>query len=167
MTPLPRLMVAPNGARRSKSDHPALPIKLDELVETAIACNRAGADGIHLHVRDENDQHSLDVGLYREALAAVGQAVPDLFLQATSEAADRFGPEAQMRMIRELRPASVSLALSELLRAPVDDVTAAAFYKWAHDQGVGIHHIAYSPMELRKILQCIDDGIIPSNPHQL
>ena len=99
--PLPRLMVAPNGARRGKSDHPALPIELDELVETAIACNQAGAEGIHVHVRDDQGHHSLDVGLYRESIAAIEQAVPELFVQVTSEAAGRFGPEEQMRMIRD------------------------------------------------------------------
>ena len=112
---LPNLMVAPNGARRSKADHPALPTTLDDLVATAVACQQAGADGIHLHVRDKDGQHSLDVGQYREALAAVEEAAPGLFLQVTSEAAGVFGPEAQMQMVRELRPASVTLAISELM----------------------------------------------------
>ncbi len=162
---LPRLMVAPNGARRMKADHPALPIELDELVATAVACHQAGAQGIHLHVRDETAQHSLDVGLYREAVAAVEQAVPEFFVQVTSEAAGRFGVETQMQMIRDLRPNSVSLALRELLRAPVD--VAGAFYRWARDEGVCIHHIAYSPQELGQILDGIDDGLIPGADHQL
>ena len=164
---LPHLMVAPNGARRTKADHPALPIKVGELVDTALACQRAGADGMHLHVRDEDGKHSLDVGLYREALAAVGAALPGFFLQVTSEAAGVFGPEAQMAMIRELRPASVSLALSELMRGAVDDLAARAFYAWAEDNGVGIHHIAYSPMELRRLLDCAEAGVIPGTHLQL
>lgn len=165
--PLPRLMVAPNGARRGKSDHPALPIQLDELVETAVSCRKASAEGLHLHVRDENGDHSLDVGRYREAIAAIERAVPDLFIQVTSEAAGRFGPEAQMQMIRDLRPSSVSLAPSELLRAPVDTASAKAFYSWALDNGICIHHIVYSPEQLRQALQLIDDGIIPGTDHQL
>ena len=48
--PLPRLMVAPNGARRGKGDHPALPITDAEMIATARACHTAGADGIHLHI---------------------------------------------------------------------------------------------------------------------
>ncbi|WP_375214420.1 3-keto-5-aminohexanoate cleavage protein, partial [Aquabacterium sp.] len=36
--PLPRLMVAPTGARRGKGDHPALPVTDDEIVETWRAC---------------------------------------------------------------------------------------------------------------------------------
>ena len=164
---LPKVMVAPNGARRTKSDHPALPIGLQELVDTAIACRKVGAGGIHLHVRDGDGLHSLDVGLYRELLAEVKQAIPGFFLQVTSEAAGRFGPEEQMQMIRRLRPASVSLALSELMRAPTTDATARAFYSWAVDEGVCIHHIAYTPDELGRFLGCVDSGIIPGDSHQL
>lgn len=167
MRPLPNLMVAPNGARRGKCDHPALPITLDELVATATACHAAGADGIHIHVRDANGDHSLDVGMYREALAAIEAALPGFFLQVTSEAAGRFGPEAQMQMIRELRPRSVSLAHSELMRSPVDVGTATAFYAWASENEVGIHHIAYSPGELRVFLEAIDQGVVPGVHHQL
>lgn len=167
MTPLPRLMVAPNGARRSKSDHPALPIALDELVDTAVACQNAGADGIHAHIRDAEERHSLDVGQYCEAIAAIKAAAPGLFVQVTSEAAGIFGPEAQMQMIRDLRPASVSLALSELLRPPVDKGTARAFYSWARDNSVVIHHIAYTPEQLRTFLDVVDEGVVPGTAHQL
>ncbi|NBB83711.1 MAG: hypothetical protein GVY28_09935, partial [Alphaproteobacteria bacterium] len=63
------LMVAPNGARKTKADHPALPIGPAELAATAVACRDAGAAAIHLHVRDEAGGHSLDAGRYREAIA--------------------------------------------------------------------------------------------------
>lgn len=69
MTPLPRLMVAPTGARRGKADHPALPVSIPEIVATAVACFAAGARAIHAHVRDAGGLHSLDPGLYRELLA--------------------------------------------------------------------------------------------------
>lgn len=167
MRELPRLMVAPNGARRTKADHPALPLHLDELVQTAIDCHRAGATGMHLHVRDAAGNHSLDVGLYREALAALRNALPDFFLQVTSEAAGIFGPAAQMQMIRELRPYSVSLALSEVMRDPTDQDTARAFYAWAHEEGIGIHHISYTPSELGVFLEYVKAGIIPGRQHQL
>ena len=65
---LPRLMVAPNGARPSKKDHPAVPVTISETVETAKACFKSGATGIHFHMRDEKGQHILDSGLCKEAL---------------------------------------------------------------------------------------------------
>ena len=80
------LAVAPNGARKTKADHPALPITPAELAATAAACAEAGAAMIHLHVRDADQRHSLDVEAYRAAIAAVRSAVgEDLVIQATSE----------------------------------------------------------------------------------
>ena len=54
---LPKLMVAPNGARKIKKDHPAVPLTISETVETAKSCYKAGAGAIHLHVRDKEGQH--------------------------------------------------------------------------------------------------------------
>ena len=76
------LAVAPNGARKTKADHPALPIGPEELAETAKACAGAGASMIHLHVRDAEGQHSLDVGRYLAATEAIRAAVgEDLVIQ--------------------------------------------------------------------------------------
>ena len=47
------LMIAPNGARRTTADHPALPVTAAGLAGTARACQREGATAIHLHVRDD------------------------------------------------------------------------------------------------------------------
>ena len=46
------ITVAPTGAESSKADVPALPVTLDELVATAIACQAEGAGVIHVHIRD-------------------------------------------------------------------------------------------------------------------
>ena len=164
---LPLLMVAPNGARRGKADHPKLPITLEETIDTAVACRNAGADGLHLHVRDKNGNHSLDTGLYREAIAALEQAVPEMFLQVTSEAAGHYSAQEQQDMVRALRPQSVSVALREMIREPSDEQDARAFYAWADNEGVVIHNIAYTPNELAWVLDCIDRGVIPGKHHQL
>lgn len=167
LRPLPRLMVAPNGARRSKSDHPALPVTLADTVATAKACHQAGADGIHLHVRDSDGRHSLDVRLYREAIDALTREVPDLFVQVTSEAAGLYDAEAQRNMVRDLQPCSVSIALREMLCEPTEASNAAAFYAWARREGIDVQHIVYSPDELRWLLDCIETGTIPGRHHQL
>jgi 3-keto-5-aminohexanoate cleavage enzyme len=41
---LPRLMVAPNGARKIKKDHPAVPLTISETVATAKSCHEGGID---------------------------------------------------------------------------------------------------------------------------
>ena len=70
MTPLV-VMVAPNGARRTKADHPNLPLIPAEIAREAERCAAAGASVLHLHVRDEDGRHSLDPRLYLAAIDAV------------------------------------------------------------------------------------------------
>ena len=50
------ITVAPTGAESAKSDVPALPVTLDELVTTAKECQAAGAAVIHVHIRDDQAQ---------------------------------------------------------------------------------------------------------------
>ncbi|HEY8619172.1 MAG TPA: 3-keto-5-aminohexanoate cleavage protein [Dermatophilaceae bacterium] len=65
------ITVAPTGAEIAKADCPQLPTTLSELVETAVACEAAGASLIHIHIRDADHQPSLDAVLLRETVLAV------------------------------------------------------------------------------------------------
>ena len=72
------ITVAPNGAYKQRPDHSALPITTAELGQTAKLCLDAGAAMIHMHIRDAQGRHSLDVQGYRDAQQAVKAAVvPD------------------------------------------------------------------------------------------
>jgi len=77
------LTVAPTGAETAKSDVPALPVTIDELVSTAKACEAAGAAVIHVHLRDDDAQPTLDLGRAREVVAAIRETT-DLVLQISS-----------------------------------------------------------------------------------
>lgn len=77
------ITVAPTGAETAKADVPALPTTPEELVETAIACEAAGAALIHIHVRDADHQPTLDPVLLREAVAGVREAT-DLVVQLST-----------------------------------------------------------------------------------
>ena len=46
------ITVAPTGAEHLKGDLPQLPTTTEELVETAVRCEAAGAALIHIHRRD-------------------------------------------------------------------------------------------------------------------
>ncbi|HSK25295.1 MAG TPA: 3-keto-5-aminohexanoate cleavage protein [Jiangellales bacterium] len=65
------ITVAPTGAESRKEDVPALPTTLDELVDTAIACELAGAALVHVHIRDDEHRPTLDLGRLRETVAAL------------------------------------------------------------------------------------------------
>ncbi|HEV7171277.1 3-keto-5-aminohexanoate cleavage protein [Pedococcus sp.] len=71
MTPGTLITVAPTGAELAKSDFPHLPTTLDELVETATSCERAGASMIHLHIRDADHRPTLDASYLKAAVQAL------------------------------------------------------------------------------------------------
>ncbi len=66
-----------NGAR-TKREHPAIPVTLEELAGDAVTARSAGADELHIHPRDAGGAESLrpeDVG---PCLSAVRAAVPGM-----------------------------------------------------------------------------------------
>jgi len=65
------ITVAPTGAETAKADVPQLPTTLEELVETAQRCEAVGAAMIHVHIRDDNHQPTIDVGRLEETVAAL------------------------------------------------------------------------------------------------
>ncbi|WP_020558390.1 3-keto-5-aminohexanoate cleavage protein [Thiofilum flexile] len=163
MLVLPNIMVAPNGARRTKADHPELPMTIPEIVACAKACYQAGAGGIHAHVRDAQGRHVLDVGRYQELLTELTVQVPDLVVQVTSEAAGIYQAVEQQTIMRALAPAYMSVAWREMVpnQAPNTLKAARDFYAWAADNTVTIQHILYSADDLLAWLQAIDMQLIP------
>lgn len=150
LSTLPRVMVAPNGARRTKADHPALPVTIPETVETAAACFAAGAGALHAHVRDADGRHSLDTGLYRELLAEMARAVPDMAVQLTTESAGVYGPAAQRAVAEELTPDGISAALREML-AEGETPEALRFYHDLAERDVAVQHILYDPGDAERL----------------
>ena len=108
---LPRIMVAPNGARRTKADHRALPVTIPEIVQTAVACFEAGAGAIHAHVRDADGMHVLAAGLYRELIGELKTVVPEMAVQVTTEAVGQYSPADQRKLVRDVMPAMVSVPI--------------------------------------------------------
>ncbi|MDN2567769.1 3-keto-5-aminohexanoate cleavage protein [Aquibium sp. A9E412] len=163
---LPRIMLAPNGARRGKADHPALPVTIAETVAAARAGFAAGAQALHAHVRDAAGQHTLDAGLYRELIAAMAEAVPAMPVQITTEAVGRHAPDEQRAVVRAVMPEGVSVALREMWPQPGPDRAAAAFYAWAAEAGIAVQHILYGPDDVARLAALAGDGALPQ-PLQL
>lgn len=155
------IMVAPNGARKTPADHPALPVTADAVGRTAAACADAGASILHLHVRDGAMQHSLDPELYREAIAAVRrEAGPELLIQVTTEAVGRYGPDEQMASVRAVGPEAVSLAVRELCPDAGSETAFAAFCDWMRRENVVPQFILYDPAELERFNALRKRGVI-------
>ncbi|TYC72266.1 3-keto-5-aminohexanoate cleavage protein [Stappia sp. BW2] len=164
--PLPLIMVAPNGARRTKSDHPCLPMTVAETVAAAKACFNAGAGALHAHVRDVSGAHVLDAGLYRELLSEMRVAVPQMQVQITTEAVGKYTPEQQRELVYKVKPAAVSVALREMVPEGEED-QAKAFYNWAVGKACAVQHIVYSADDLDRFFNLVAAGTLARESHQL
>ncbi|MEH6544912.1 MAG: 3-keto-5-aminohexanoate cleavage protein [Sneathiella sp.] len=155
------LTVAPNGARKTKKDHPALPISPSDLAKEADLCRREGAAMIHLHVRDEQDGHTLDVKRYRDATKAIRDQVgDDIVIQATTEAVGIYSADQQMEMVLELQPEAVSLAIKELVPQGGEE-KARSFFAEMKSLNIMPQFILYSADDLMRCQTLIADGVIP------
>lgn len=156
--------VAPNGGRRTKVDHPEIPLTPAELAATARACLEAGAAMIHVHVRDADGRHLLDGAAYEAATAAIrGVVGMRLVAQITTEALGLYPPEAQVAIVREVRPEAASLALREICP---DDTHLPAFAELIGFMGrerIAPQIILYTPEESTRLAGLLSRGDLPAD----
>ena len=157
------IMVAPNGARRTHKDHPALPVSIAETAAEAANCFAAGATVLHAHVRGDEQQHLLDSGLYRELIAETKRAAPQILIQITTEAVGVYNPQQQVDCVQSVKPEMASVALKEMTSNYTDLEFAGGFYHWAEEETVHIQHILYSADDLGHFLRLKAKGIIPDS----
>jgi uncharacterized protein (DUF849 family) len=156
------ITVAPNGARRAKADHPAIPLTSGEIAAEARACRIAGAAVLHLHVRAPDGSHSLDIGRYREAIAAVREAC-DIVVQPTTERVGVFAPDDMMAVFRGLTPEMITFNLDELLDpagAPQQH-RVRDFLAEVDAAGTVPQYIVYSAAQLATLRRWWEEGWLP------
>ena len=159
------ITVAPNGAYKQAHDHPAVPLTATSLARVAKSCLDAGAAMLHLHIRDAQGRHSLDVQGYRDALQAVKTAVGDaMVLQVTSEAAKVYQAPAQIAMVHALRPEAVSVGLRELDQPEIGEAGLADFFGWLARERVMTQVIIYDVADLLRWQDLRQRGLIPDAP---
>jgi 3-keto-5-aminohexanoate cleavage enzyme len=101
------ITVAATGAEADKASAPALPVTLDELARTAAECEKAGAAVIHVHIRDDDAQPTLDVGRLKDTVAAL-RAASDLIVQLSTGGAVTDPFEARLAVL-DAQPDGCSL----------------------------------------------------------
>ena len=156
------LAVAPNGGRRTKADHSAIPLTPQELARTAAECLEAGASMIHVHVRKPDGSHLLDADAYRAAIAEIRASVGGrMVIQISSEALGLYKPSEQIAVVRGVRPEAVSLALRELVPDAAAEEAFADLLLWLKREGVAPQIILYSVEDAVRLSQMQQRGLIP------
>ena len=155
------IMAAPNGAHKTRRDHPALPITLQQTVDEAVVCRASGASMLHAHVRDQWQQHSLDSNLYLTLFSELKNHTPDLLLQMTTESAGKFSPEQQVNSAREVKPEFLTMAVREIASEDSQLEFARQFYHWAFESHIHVQHIVFDQDDLTRFWRLHKSGIIP------
>ena len=78
------ITAAPTGSVPTKKHTPHVPVTPDEIIETGIRCEAAGASIIHVHVRDlEDESASTDYKLF-EAVYSGLKSETNLIIQIST-----------------------------------------------------------------------------------
>ncbi|WP_326812498.1 3-keto-5-aminohexanoate cleavage protein [Streptomyces scopuliridis] len=108
------LKAAVNGGR-STSEHPGVPITAAEIAADTAAVVAAGADVVHLHVRDERGGQTIRPDALAEVLREVRAAAPGAVLGTTTGLWTCSSPDERFALVKawEVLPDFASVAFSE------------------------------------------------------
>jgi uncharacterized protein (DUF849 family) len=152
------LQVTPNGPW-GKDVHPNMPVSTDELVAELRACFRAGATGVHLHVRDRSGAETLDSLVVNSTCLQVREAAAELDVQVeiglTTGAWIVPHLGERIAMIREWE--GVDCATVNLSEPGFDEVMVAML-DMGIGIGIGIDLGLWAPVEMERLLR---SGLLP------
>jgi uncharacterized protein (DUF849 family) len=98
------LSCAITGGMSVPGQSPAIPVTPEQIVESAVEANAAGAAIVHIHVREpETGRPSADLGLFRDVLTAIGEGC-DAIVQPTTGGGVGMTIDERARVVTELRP---------------------------------------------------------------
>lgn len=95
------------GAGTTKAQTPYVPITPEEIAADAVACVKAGASVIHIHVRDEEGKNTMETARWVEVVTKVREALAaenlDAVLNLTSSGS-KFPEDMRMAHLPVLKP---------------------------------------------------------------
>jgi 3-keto-5-aminohexanoate cleavage enzyme len=173
--PIPRWSIDPeialsaaiNGAFFGRRDNPSQPIAAEEIIRSAEECIAAGAQIVHVHVRDQRGYNVLDIGLFREVIGELRRRHPSLAYDACLVAVNEEESRTMLEMFRSglvdavpVNTAAVILGDNLFVKPPHAMIEKA---RLAIDAGLKVHIAVYTDGDIdnaRRFL--IDSGVLPS-----
>jgi uncharacterized protein (DUF849 family) len=109
------ITVAITGSVPTKKDNPAVPITVDEQIESTHAAYEAGASLVHVHVRNDDGTTTSDPEKFGRFLAAMRKHCPDMIVQFSTGGRSGLGKERGAMLhhgpeMASLTPGSVNFA---------------------------------------------------------
>src|SRR5262245_8832304 len=87
------ITVAITGSVPTKKDNPAVPITVDEQIESTHAAYDAGAALVHVHVRNDDGSTTSDPDKFGRLLAGIRKHCPDMIVQFSTGGRSGSGKE--------------------------------------------------------------------------
>jgi len=159
------------GAVPTPDTNARLPVTPEAIAADAIACARAGASAVHLHVRDEAGHNTHRRDLYERAIGPIRDAVPDLIICVTTSSRVDSEPTARMvglRLSGDLRPDLASLTLGSYnvpsgvnLNPPA---TMVALLEEMRDCGIRPEFEVFELGMINTLYALAERGLVPDVP---
>jgi uncharacterized protein (DUF849 family) len=160
------LTIAPTGPIASKSDNPTLPTQPEEIADAVAQAYERGAAVAHIHLRDEHDRPTADLGIARRTIGLIQDRCPILIQLSTGVGLSV--PFEERAALVELKPAmatlnpcSMSFGIGEFRNAPADVERLAGRM---NELGIKPELEIYDTGHLDECLRLIDRGLITGTP---
>jgi 3-keto-5-aminohexanoate cleavage enzyme len=119
------ITVATTGPIATKADNPALPTTPEEIAAEVAAAYLEGAAVAHVHLRDERQRPTADLGIARQVMELIAARCPILVQLSTGVGLDvAYEERARLVELRPrmatLNPCSMSFGLGEFRNPPLE-----------------------------------------------
>ena len=105
------------GMVPTKKDNPHVPVSVDEIIEDAINCYKAGASILHLHARDNDQKPTYKKEIYAQIIEGIRSPCPDVIICTTTSGRvyNTFEKRSQVLELNgKLKPDMGSLTMGSL-----------------------------------------------------
>ena len=117
--PYPKLIInaAITGMVHTRADTPHVPISVEEIIDDACRCQRAGASILHIHARDKKGLPSADRRIYAEIIEGIRSRCPEVIICVSTSGRVDGAFEKRVDVLNlegPLKPDMASLTLGSL-----------------------------------------------------
>jgi len=119
ITPYPKLIInaAMTGMVPTKKDNPHVPVSVDQIIDDAINCYKAGASIVHVHARDSEQKPTYKKEIYAKIIEGIKSQCANVIICATTSGRvhNTFEKRSQvLELSGDLKPDMGSLTMGSL-----------------------------------------------------
>jgi len=119
ITPYPKLIInaALTGMIPKKNDNPYTPISVEEIIEDAKRCYKAGASILHIHARDDQEEPTYKKEVFADIFKGIRKNCPDVIICATTSGRkyNEFEKRSEVLELEgDLKPDMASLTMNSM-----------------------------------------------------